>query len=669
MAMGHADAEDEFRRLQWRYPELPNEVELRIEIAKAKEAAEDLRAAAAEYRRIDVLFPGHPGATEARQRLNAMLARGLDFPDMTRLQRVQRAERLVYSGPFAMAREAIDALEDDEALTTDLRARVALMQAQMARVEGRWAEARTFMQLGLRASGDADDLKTRMERATDLAEAADSRGRAQAEERIERVRRGRALHKMPTAALIRIVRLAARASMYQEAQEAMDLLMQRDLPPQIRFNLAIAAVGSVREEQISELFQSVTSRPGSLGVAARYHHGRALERLGRLGEAEAEYVDVLKAGQADAAYYAVWANVRLRAVRTAMVGHCEPGPTCVAKSFDPAKVQEPHLLAALRLPDLSRRRQALEGMASTASALDAPTRSEPDLEVLAAKLLPVAQNNPSLPWLMRAVDLLELGEPEPAKDELYDAFLAWREATGNRILRAGVDSVYRGADRRRSPGTIGDRMARARLSQEDRETLFSVAGSLGEHGTAVGFGGWAKAGELPRAHATAVERAARRHGLDPNLLFAVMRVESVYQRHIVSYAGAIGLMQIMPRTGQHIANELGKRDFTIEDLLNPETNLEFAAWYLASLIRRFEGRLPLAIASYNGGPHNVRRWLRDAPITMPLEAFLEEIPFEQTHRYVRRVLTHYAAYRAQQGLAPEHLGTRLPIPKTDLVAF
>src|SRR4029079_710055 len=106
----------------------------------------------------------------------------------------------------------------------------------------------------------------------------------------------------------------------------------------------------------------------------------------------------------------------------------------------------------------------------------------------------------------------------------------------------------------------------------------------------------------------------------------------IYNRRIISTAGAIGLMQIMPATGRRIASELGVEDFEASDLLDPRGNLEFSAWYLASLIKRFDGRLPLAIASYNGGPHNVRLWMKTNVAKMPLDAFLERIPFTQTHR-------------------------------------
>ena len=87
------------------------------------------------------------------------------------------------------------------------------------------------------------------------------------------------------------------------------------------------------------------------------------------------------------------------------------------------------------------------------------------------------------------------------------------------------------------------------------------------------------------------------------------------------------------------------------------------------LLKRFDGRLPLAIASYNGGPHNVRLWLRGAQPKMPLDAFLERIPFSQTHRYVRRVLTYYAAYRAQQKLPMTRLSVELPQLAPDTLAF
>ena len=203
-----------------------------------------------------------------------------------------------------------------------------------------------------------------------------------------------------------------------------------------------------------------------------------------------------------------------------------------------------------------------------------------------------------------------------------------------------------------------------------RQSLARVAAALGDYGLAIRFSrSFEVTGLRPRPYAELVEASAARHGIEPELLFAVMRVESVYNPRIISYAGAIGLMQIMPRTGRLIASAMGRDDFAVEDLLEPAVNIEFAAWYLSSLIDRFDGRIPLAIASYNGGPHNVRRWMHSYSPEMPLDVFLERIEFNQTHRYVRRVLTHYEGYRAQRGLPMVALEASLPPARHDHVAF
>jgi soluble lytic murein transglycosylase len=309
----------------------------------------------------------------------------------------------------------------------------------------------------------------------------------------------------------------------------------------------------------------------------------------------------------------------------------------------------------------------LEGFAPRAPR---PSRPSLDLGALADKLRGIAAvNEAGYPEIGRAVDLLRLGEIDAAEGELYEVFLDYRAAIGRPIRRAGLEAVARGGERPVEPMTHELRRASLDLTAGDRRAIAEVAAALGDYGTAVGIGPDLSANDRPRAYEEEVEQAAAAFGLDPNLIFAVMRVESVYQRRIVSYASAIGLTQIMPRTGRLIAHQLGYDDFTTADLLDPAINLRFCAWYLSSLIRRFDGHLPLAIASYNGGPHNVREWIEEHSQTLPLDALLERIPFSQTHRYVRRVLTHYAAYRAQQGLPMQPLSVTLPAPEIDHIAF
>lgn len=113
---------------------------------------------------------------------------------------------------------------------------------------------------------------------------------------------------------------------------------------------------------------------------------------------------------------------------------------------------------------------------------------------------------------------------------------------------------------------------------------------------------------------------AMRHGVDPALIAAVIRVESGFREDAVSARGAQGLMQVMPDT----AILLGFSDAT-----DPHTNLEVGTRYLATLLDQFGGDVELALAAYNAGPGAVRRWG-----TVP--------PFRETRTFVRRVSAAYA---------------------------
>ena len=463
-----------------------------------------------------------------------------------------------------------------------------------------------------------------------------------------------------------MLKRVARAGLVEQTNAALEVLAGRRLPPRTRLDVAIHAAGVGEPRLLVSLLEGVDERPGETGIMARYHQGRALTALGRLAEAEAAFVEVMRRDRDGTPYYAMWAEQQLAAVRAAMIGACGANATCNLRPAYTAQAAN-----SLETSGKAEGASALgEGRLPASAIRPTPRGASPDLPALAERLAPIAEEHgEALPWLSRAESFLRLGRTREAGQQLYEAFLAWREAKGRPIRRCGLESVARGAERPRRFANWKLKRARRALGRDDLATLVAVAYAIGEVGAATGFGGWDEVQARPRAHAELVEAAARRHGLDPNLLFAVMRVESVYQTEIVSYAGAIGLAQIMPRTGTLIAMERGIDDFTPADLLDPETNLDFAAWYLRSLIDRFDGHLPLAIASYNGGPHNVRRWLAEHPSTMPLDAFLEHIPFDQTHRYVRRVLTHYQAYRAQQGLPMIALSTELPTPDPDPIGF
>ena len=129
---------------------------------------------------------------------------------------------------------------------------------------------------------------------------------------------------------------------------------------------------------------------------------------------------------------------------------------------------------------------------------------------------------------------------------------------------------------------------------------------------------------------------------DPYLIAAVMREESAFNPETVSKAGAVGLMQIMPSTGEFIAGKTDTSGFEPGDLFEPRTNVRFGAWYLGYLAGKFDGDLVRMIAGYNAGPNVVERWTGKLPSRT--DEFIESIPYPETQAYTKRVLRSYAEY-------------------------
>ncbi len=123
------------------------------------------------------------------------------------------------------------------------------------------------------------------------------------------------------------------------------------------------------------------------------------------------------------------------------------------------------------------------------------------------------------------------------------------------------------------------------------------------------------------------------------LVYATMRQESGFRPEVVSRAGAVGLMQLMPE----LATKLAGKSVTRYMLRTPETNIALGLEEMAALARDFDDVYPLSIAAYNAGKSRVRRWLKESR-RMELDRFVERIPFNETRNYVRRVTTHYARY-------------------------
>lgn len=154
---------------------------------------------------------------------------------------------------------------------------------------------------------------------------------------------------------------------------------------------------------------------------------------------------------------------------------------------------------------------------------------------------------------------------------------------------------------------------------------------------------WVWDASYPRPYREVVVSVARGLEVDPAHVWATMRQESGYSPRVVSHAGAIGLLQLMPATARSQLEAMGV-PYQRRRLFDPEWNVRLGAGEIAEVRRSFDDNIPLAIAAYNAGEARARRWLSRWP-ELELDHFVERIPFNETRNYVRRVTSHLARYR------------------------
>src|SRR5208283_3373064 len=147
--------------------------------------------------------------------------------------------------------------------------------------------------------------------------------------------------------------------------------------------------------------------------------------------------------------------------------------------------------------------------------------------------------------------------------------------------------------------------------------------------------------------------------LDPYLILSVMREESRYEPVAQSVAGAVGLMQLMPQTAYKYNKKIKVNLKNTSELFNVRSNILIGSYYLRHLLDRF-GSVPLALASYNGGEDTVSEWLKKRKYAT-VDEFIEDIPYDETRNYVKKVMTTYFEYLRSNGdskvsLEPEQMG-------------
>ena len=154
----------------------------------------------------------------------------------------------------------------------------------------------------------------------------------------------------------------------------------------------------------------------------------------------------------------------------------------------------------------------------------------------------------------------------------------------------------------------------------------------------------------PTPYGVEVRAAAEANGLDPLMLYAVMRQESRFDPRARSAVGALGLFQIMPYTAAELGPLVGLGDVSQDEaaLLEPRVNAAIGARLAALLLGMFDGHLAPVAASYNAGEDLARVWWAAADGWRE-DYFVDAIPYSETRRFVREVLTNYAAYRRLYG--------------------
>ena len=172
---------------------------------------------------------------------------------------------------------------------------------------------------------------------------------------------------------------------------------------------------------------------------------------------------------------------------------------------------------------------------------------------------------------------------------------------------------------------------------------------------------WRIANPRPAAFMPAVAKAAADHGLEEATIWAVMQTESGFRPEVHSSARAVGLMQLILPTGKSMAKREGfTAPVSLTTLQDPDLNIRLGTRYLRRLQDRLGAHLPLIAAGYNAGPGRPLKWL-ELRGEQDLDEFVENIPYKETRKYVKSVMTAYVRYRyLYTGAEPPTLPIALP---------
>ncbi|MGV7220583.1 MAG: tRNA (adenosine(37)-N6)-dimethylallyltransferase MiaA [Nitrospinales bacterium] len=150
----------------------------------------------------------------------------------------------------------------------------------------------------------------------------------------------------------------------------------------------------------------------------------------------------------------------------------------------------------------------------------------------------------------------------------------------------------------------------------------------------------------PSAYSNRINIWSKEYQVDPILVKSIIRQESLYDAKALSPAGAMGLMQVMPKTGQKLWQQLNKKPkYDSKLLFDPEINIQLGVKYIDQLRNKYGEYDPYILICYNAGPHVLEKWLRRFNDVKDNDVFIESIPYPETRKYIKRVMRNYGIYK------------------------
>jgi soluble lytic murein transglycosylase len=415
--------------------------------------------------------------------------------------------------------------------------------------------------------------------------------------------------------------------------------------------------------------------PGGTNLTeVAYTRAYTLEQLGRYEEAVNAYLEILDGrseyhgGRATGRLLALAKDARAQSIVDSRLKalRAEAQTALAGNQAERARVA---VQKALRLTDNGSVRNELLDIARRAYALLTDYNSFPTARLLSVGrqdvLTGTTRESTLTPTHQALADeLLFLGLYDEGAPELAVAEKAFDGANNTSAqgdAAAGADSNISTA---KPAGNAGQAVRTQPASTLSRDAAYTLAvsyrrGDLANHAVAFAEPLWKKVpGDFlielaprewvellyPAPYRAALLESAPPRGVDPRFVLSIMRQESRFRPEAKSISAARGLMQFIPSTADEIAAQLGRRDFSQDDLYNPPTAILFGSQYMGNLFKMFPDQPQAVAASYNGGEDNVERWIQRARSNDP-DRYVLDIGFTQAKDYVYKVTANFRVYK------------------------